>query len=328
MIPISRISARDIPALPALVPEHLDRNPWILYHATTGALSEVIEREGFVARDDTVFSDAIRRLLTIYHSIGWHGVSTSGYAVLRGFSFLRNHTSQERPIYFTTYGHRSPIYARPDFAGGETARAIRHAYRDLLRYVNESALRAQHLADKRRECIDLVKKDGLPIRVIVPNLDWVTAKLNEVAPLYQRLDALEKSGQPGVIYAVEFTADDIPHLAFRQATGAAMFRAVPASRIRHKVEIADASEISARCDAHLAMREMWREKDVAGLIARIAEQGGKELAQADWENGQRALASLFDPAGGTDEGYDLAAQHGTPAVRSWLAQQREARQPE
>lgn len=219
MIPVSRISARDIPTLPALVPEHVDSNPWILYHATTGALSELIERDGFVARDDNVFPDAIRLLLTIYHSIGWHGVSTSGYAVLRGFSFLRNHTSTARPVYFTTYGHRSPIYARPDFAGGETARAVRHAYRDLLRNVNDSALRAQHLADKRRECIELVKKDGLPIRVIAANLDWVKMKLDEVSRLYQRLEALEKAGKPGVIYAVEFTDDDIPHISFVRPPG-------------------------------------------------------------------------------------------------------------
>lgn len=107
-----------------------------------------------------------------------------------------------------------------------------------------------------------------------------------------------------------------------------MFKAIPASRIRHKVEIADASEISARCDAHQAMREMWREKDAAGLVARVAERGGKELSQADWENGQRALSALFDSAGGADEGYDLVARHGTANVKSWLAQQRGARQPQ
>lgn len=64
MIPLSRISARDIPTRSALVPEHLDRNPWVPYHATTSALSELIEREEFAARDDNVFPDAIRLLLT------------------------------------------------------------------------------------------------------------------------------------------------------------------------------------------------------------------------------------------------------------------------
>ncbi len=324
MIPTTRISARAIPTLPTLVPEHLDRNPWILYHATTSALSQAIERDGFIGREDTAMPAAIRKLLTIYHSIGWHGVSTAGYAVLRGFSFIRNHTSSERPVYFTAYAHRSPLYAQPDFAGGETARGIRHAYRDLVRYLNEPALREEHLEQARAECIELVKKDGIPIRVVTANLEWMQTRLDELTDVYRRLDALERSGMPGVIYAVEFTPDDLPHIVYRWSCGAAVYRAIPADRIRHKVEILDAEEIDAWTDGHRSLREMWRDEAPNGLLAQLAAHGGKKLGDEEWENAQQTLDALIDRAGGTDEGMDLAERYGSPAVKAWVAQKRSA----
>jgi hypothetical protein len=322
VIPTTRISAREIHTLPFLVPETLDRDPWVLYHATSSALCAEIEREGFIAREDTAHPEAIRKLLTLYASIGWHGISTGGYAVLSGFSFLRNHLSAERPIYFTTYAHRSPLYARPDFAGGETARGIRHAYRDLLRYLNEPALREQHLQKQRRECIALVQRDGLPSRVITPNLDWLRTRLTALAQVYQQLDALERTGGDGVIYAVQFAREDLPYMDYQWSNGVSVFRSIPAQRICHKVEISDSHEITATTSSDSPLRETWRDNVSEGLVAQLAAQGGMKHSEQELENAHHALQALIDTAGGVDESLELAERYGSPAVKAWAVQRR------
>ena len=328
MIPTTRISAREIPTLATLVPDHIDRNPWVLYHATTATLSDEIERGGFLACDGTVHAEAIRQLLTIYHSIGWSGVSAGGYAVLAGFSFLRNHSSADRPVFFTAYAHRSPIYAHPDFSGGETAHAIRHAYRDLMAFLKQPALREQHLNRKRDECISLVCSGGLPIRVITADLSWLKAKLEAIEPLFRRLAAMENSGNPGVIYAVEFTPEDLPHLVYQWSNGVSIYRPVLPSRIRHKVEILEPFEISAFADGNRVRRELWRESAEGGLLAELKKHGGRRLSEQEFSNGSAPIRqALFEASGGTDQGMEIALKYGSSGVRMALLKNPLARRP-
>ena len=238
--------------------------------------------------------------------------------MLGGFSLARNHASAERPLFFTTYAHRSPLYASPDFAGGETAHGIRHAYRDLIRFLNDSAIREQSFEKQLKECIESVRTGGLPTRVIDPDLAWLRTRLDELEPTYRRLNALENSGIPGVIYAVEFTPAEIPHLTYSWTSGVSVFCAVPASRIRHKVEITTPAEIRAECTGDRDMLEDWREGAEDGLLAALEKHGGWKQPEKDPSKLADVRMSLFDPRGGTDRAADIVEKFGHPHVKAAL----------
>ena len=72
------------------------------------------------------------------------------------------------------------IYAHPDFAGGETIRALHYAILDLQAYVDDPLLRQKHYDSQVASCRKLVEQNGCPTHVIRVDTEWVRARLIEL----------------------------------------------------------------------------------------------------------------------------------------------------
>jgi hypothetical protein len=312
----SSIRAPDIGRVRTLVPEPIDRDPWVLYHCTTNLSAEKIETMGLVADRSTTHSETLRQVLTIYRNIGWCGRNGAGYPVLRGFSHRRNNGIGAPPFYLSAFSRRSLVYALQEFAGGETAAGLRAAHEDLVQFCEDENLRLEHLVRATRECIGIVQQGGLPIRVIAPDCDWIRAKLEGVREALEALAALPASVTHGLLYAVQITEDDIPHLSYSPAAGFEMYRPIAATRIRHRVQITEPAAIPLYCDPEIALAEIWRDKHPAGPIARIAAHGAKrDVGRTDRH---RQVLESFDAAAGHDLGCEIGMKHGTEDVRRAL----------
>lgn len=99
-------------------------------------------------------------------------------------------------------------------------------------------------------------------------------------------------------------------------SGAAVFAPIPASRIRHKVEITDPREMPWR-DGSSMDDEAWREEIADGLIARLRAQGEMVEAKTNYTDHYVEINKLFDKAAGTDERLHLAREYGSPALAEW-----------
>src|SRR3979411_3147298 len=112
----------------------------------------------------------IANLVSIYRSINWYGRRAGGFAVLSTFTWYRTIGLSVRPIYLSDNPERCLLYSTKDFAGGETARAIRLAVEDLFDYAENEELRQEHYNFQRHECEDLVSKGANPIPVMQVDL--------------------------------------------------------------------------------------------------------------------------------------------------------------
>ena len=109
--------------------------------------------------------------------MNWCGESHAGYPVLRGFSL---HRRSNAGVYCRESSTRSLIYAHPDFAGGETIRALHYAILDLQAYVDDPLLRQKHYDSQVASCRKLVEQNGCPTHVIRVDTEWVRARLIEL----------------------------------------------------------------------------------------------------------------------------------------------------
>jgi hypothetical protein len=193
--------------------------------------------------------------------------------------------------------------------------------------LNDDAFREAIIERKRRECLQLIAMDGRPFfPVIRPNLDWLRSRLAELSGLYRELEILEKAHDLGVLYAVEFRPEDLLNMTYKWSSGAAVFAPIPASRIRHKVEITDTSEIRTACNDSGRSDEFfgaddWREESPDGLICKLAGREEDIALKAGTDNVYLELEKLVDKAAGTDESLELAIENGSPLLVQWAREE-------
>lgn len=110
----------------SLFPQAITSDSWILYHATSSIAEERIDTEGLIPSAD---HDAMLiKLIKVFRAMNWAGENGAGYPVLKGFLLQRASLPN---LYFRESSTRSLLYAKRDFAGGETARAMYHALEEL-----------------------------------------------------------------------------------------------------------------------------------------------------------------------------------------------------
>jgi len=120
----------------------------IAYHGTSSAAEIAIEKSGF-QWNDTVYSRSdIEAVANVFRQLGWAGWSRGGFPVLGSFStgdFRHLGDSDQKPIFFSAASKRALLYASRDWAGGETARALRIAFEDLDAFLNSQDFRRKVL---------------------------------------------------------------------------------------------------------------------------------------------------------------------------------------
>ena len=317
--PTTRISARELDELSTLVPESLEKDPWVIYHATSSARSADIESHGFVAGADTELLAAAQQTLCIFESIDWVGKDLGGYRVLKNFTAAR----LTRPdVYFSIHSKRSLVYASPDFAGGETMHAFRRAYRDLELFFANEEMRENEIQCRRSEAISLIRMGALPSRVVTPNLDWLSQQLKALRPFFDRFWRIRELHTHGVLYAVRIVPDDVPLLAFKYDSGFAYSGRMHAERIMHKVVLSDSEALERHVNSGGAfLAHAWREKNVDGLVRAIQQsaQGRPGQNQANTQTDTKRV--IDDRAVAFDETDSLVKQYGgTDLVRAWATQ--------
>jgi hypothetical protein len=121
---------------------------WIAYHGTSSAAETAIESQGFVWNDTAYSRSEIEAVANVFRQLGWAGKAGGGLGVLASFStsdFRHLGAEDRKPIFFSATSKRSLLYASRDWAGGETARAVRIAFEDLDAFLNSQDFRREML---------------------------------------------------------------------------------------------------------------------------------------------------------------------------------------
>ena len=293
----------------------IDQDPWVHYHATSSLYEDRIDAEG-LRWTSNVFSAAnILDVIRVFRSMNWCGVHTDGYAVLHPFSLLGDFQGKDfKPIYFREDSLHSLLYAERDFAGGESARALRYAIRDLERYLAEESVRAQHLHKQRCNAISLASQGAVPGRVVRVDLDWLEEKIKRLRPLRERCDALKENYEHGVVYAVRFARKDIPALSYSNYMGLRCYAPIPPEKIVGKVRIfVDDVNLLRDSGIEFYPKNRWRHEDPNGLLATLAEaekNGQSHQSSEHQEQFADEELSLIDLSCGVDESEKIALTRG------------------
>ncbi len=298
----------------------IDQDPWVQYHATSSSYEERIDAQGLQWSGNIVSAADILDVICVFRSMNWYGVHKGGYTVLGSFSLADFQGEDFKPICFSVHSLFSLLYAERDFAGGETARALRYAIRDLELYLTEESIRDKHLHKQRRSAISLVSQNAVPGRVVRVNLNWLEEKVKQLQPLRERCDALKENYEHGVVYAVQFTREDIPVLSPSYSMGIRCYAPIPPEKLvaKARVLIDDVQLLWAK-DAKIGRENLWRREDPNGLLAVLAEAEKNGQSYQSPELAHEA-PSLIDLSCGVDESEKIALTRGGAALAEYVRQ--------
>ncbi len=322
------ITGEELRNCDTLFSREIDQDPWVHYHATSSTNEGSIDLDGLNWSAAVCSAAEVLDLAVVYRSMNWCGRHTGGFVVLDSFSLTGDFQGREsKPIYFREYSLRPLLYARRDFAGGESARAVRYALRDLDEYLTDASVQAEHYDRQRQEALNCVLAGALPPRVVRVNLKWLRQKVERFAQLRQRCEACENSHEYGVVYAVKFMPQDIPSLNYSDSMGLRCFMALPRKRLVAKVRVhADDAPSVMGNDGDLFWNNRWRYESTEGLLAELAEaeQLGRAYSIPEPEAMFRHQdKQLLDPAAGIDESEEIAGTYGSPAFAEHLRRFRD-----
>ena len=233
-----------------LFPDELCLDRFVVYHGTSGINEHQIDRQGLRWTPGVVTVEQVLRITRIFEQMGWHGGdSGAGYPVLKGFS-THDCRGSTKPIFLAQSSYRAMLYACAEFAGGETARAMRAAIADLRLYRDSPDCREQHreyrLAGEREQ---RHLRDGrLPAEPPDVDLSWLDEQLATLAGVDAMLEDLRIGHRHGVVYAIRFGAGQT-FLAASSAKGLEIDH-VPPERIVGKVRVPADCHWDAREDPH------------------------------------------------------------------------------
>jgi len=204
------------------------------------------------------------------------------------------------------YPERCLLYSTEDFAGGETARAIRYAAKDLFDYAANEELQQEHYNLQRRECESLVSMGAMPTPVIRPNLDWMRLKLTEIEPLLDKANSLKDQHQWGVVYAIQFSPTDLQRLANGGQEGIQYFGLVGREQIVGRARIYNLTEEIAFRRKQFAHRLRLENGALfTGFEAFLKKAGLKRTAAASPLN---LSHSVVDPVAGIDLSHEIVSR--------------------
>ena len=297
----------------------IERDPWIHYHATSSLSETSIDGKGIEWTKGLYTAQEVRDVVGVFDSINWVPDQLGGYSVLKAYSLGSDFQgSDHKPTYFRERAMRSLCYATKEFAGGETARGLRLALRDLDRYSTDESLRAEHYERSRSYAISQAQQGQVPSRVIRVNCVWLQEVVAGFADLRKRCEDYEQRYEHGVVYAVRFTREDVPWLTWCGASGLRCYKPLPKERIVDKVRITDCTEsmgvrpLASQMPDDVEMIALLLAVEAAGQAYKVAAQDG--LHQSSCRN----------PRAGIDESEEIARQFGSPALAEVVRKVRRA----
>jgi hypothetical protein len=281
---------------------------WIAFHGTSSVNESEIDHTG-IGESQIFTEEEITNLVSIYQSINWYGRSWGGFNVLAAFTWQRTIGLRIRPIYLSDYPERCLLYSTKDFAGGETARAIRHAIEDLADYLTNDELRKDHYNSQRYQCEDLVSKGANPTPVIQVNLDWLRSKLADLESLRNKASEIRYQHRWGIVYAIRFSPADLQWLESGGSEGIQYFGVIPPGKIAAKARVYNLTEEIAMRRKQSADRLLLESGRYFTGLRTSVKKAGLQTAQ------MASPLNLFDrrtmdPQAGVDVSAQIATQLG------------------
>ena len=125
-----------------LFPSEICDDLWMVYHGTSSIFEQDIDKHGLCWRPNLASKAEVQSIVTIFEKMAWAGRHNGGLPVLKPFTLQHDlRTSTIKPIYLAESSLRALTFATYEFAGGETARALRFCLADLHQYLSSPALR-------------------------------------------------------------------------------------------------------------------------------------------------------------------------------------------
>ena len=288
----------------------ISSDSWVLYHATTSVAEEGIDTAGLIPSLD--YDATLIKLIKVFRAMNWFGENSAGYPVLKGFSLQRGSLPN---LYFRESSIRSLLYAKSDFAGGETAHAMYHALEDLKQYAADPSVRARHYDQQVADCKEVVEQNGCPKHVIRVDTTWLLGRLLEFEEFGQKVAELRLSYRYGLVYAVRFDRDDIPFLTNCRGSGIVYSRAVPVAKLVGKARVyldgqyPDLGQHAGRLHFEGAKSE----------LIKLLSRRPSATAEAGQHHSAREGRCEIDAYAGPDDAVDIARRWGTPEIQQMIA---------
>jgi hypothetical protein len=218
----------DLESALGLFPEQIEQDYWVAYHRSSSIFEEQIDTDGLRWSPTVCSKSEVEEIAYAFETMGWAGVSGGGFVVLDPFTLSADFgSSEQKPIYLREHSLLPLTYTTRDFAGGESARAIRCAIADFEQYLNDSETRHQHARHRERNYGEFRDVD----------LDWLSGQIRSFRDLYEQCrDALEQH-KYGVIYAVRFCREDLRLPSYSSSIGIHCFFDIGPERLVAKARL-------------------------------------------------------------------------------------------
>ena len=241
--PMQQLNRESVETRRRFFTDGLDEDEWVVFHGTSGFNAESIERDGFDSVSGKALLAEILRVMTVFKKMRWLGQDGGGYPVLKAFSYGYDfHASGRSPLFFAETSMRALLYSTRDFAGGEKLRAIRRAMHDLEAYLNDFALRQQHLDLMQAEfdCLSANNASEADLELKRPAMvdqAWLKQELEVLSEIRRSADDAFVRHNHGLVYALRMTSDDVASLRWNPAMGVEANALVSPSKIIGKVVV-------------------------------------------------------------------------------------------
>jgi hypothetical protein len=217
------------------------RDSWVVYHGTSSVFEKDIEDRGLEPFNRLFDARDVDRIRDAFDNLGWYGSADSGYIFLASYSRER-HRGDRQCVYCCSYPNASLLFSTRGFAGGETARQLRKAFRELERFGSTPDLRD---AVRRRLAANNlthgVNRD--PDEVLAS----VSTLLKKLGPLRDKLERLVANHKYGVVYAVQLLREHLPFLVSNGTTDLGCRIPINPDRLVGRARIYDERSEDADC---------------------------------------------------------------------------------
>ena len=217
------------------------RDSWVVYHGTSSVFEQDIEDRGLEPFNRLFDPRDVDRVRDAFHDLGWYGSADSGYMFLASYSRDR-HRGDGQCVYCCSYPNAGLLFSTREFAGGETARQLRKAFRELERLVSTPDLRDI----VRRRLADNPRNRGVN-RDPDAALASVSTLLTELAPLRDKLERLVADHKYGIDYAVQLQREYLPFLVSDNGTDLGCRIPIHPDRLVGRARIHDERPEDADC---------------------------------------------------------------------------------
>jgi hypothetical protein len=252
--------------------DSLDEDAWVIFHGTSAANGEAIERQGFTFASHPLKHADITGIVEVFKAMRWSGNDPAGYPVLSGFSSNDFTAGADSPIFFTERPTRALLYATREFAGGEKLRAVRRAIHSLKQYLCNGDVRTEHLSEMQAAFSFLTEVGAAPDQIESArprpvDLHWLEKSIDALEPLSDLATQAVTSFSGGVVYGVRVEEANLASLTHSPSMGIKAWSLISPAQIVCKMEIPEefVAEELISTDMRLMLKKMN-----SGVLQRLA----------------------------------------------------------